>query len=77
MTAFAGRRDPVVTEDEVAGWADHTTGSFRLHPVPGDHFFLAECRDQVFDVLTRSLREHDSAMTQNGTEKPSPVVRAL
>jgi medium-chain acyl-[acyl-carrier-protein] hydrolase len=56
VTAFAGKLDPIVPESTVAEWADHTTGPFHMHTMVGDHFFLLECRDQVLDILSRSLQ---------------------
>ena len=56
VTAFAGTRDPVVQESAVTAWADHTSGPFRLHAIPGDHFFLAEHREQVLGIVSRALR---------------------
>lgn len=55
ITAFAGSLDPVVSHEAVSGWADHTSGPFRLHLIPGDHFFLADHREQVLGVLSRTL----------------------
>lgn len=55
VTAFAGELDPVVREAAVAAWGDHTSGSFRFHRIPGDHFFLAEHREQVLGIVSRSL----------------------
>ncbi len=56
VTAFAGTLDPVVSETAVAAWADHTSGPFRFHGIPGDHFFLAEHREQILGIISRSLR---------------------
>ena len=55
ITAFAGAFDPVVREDAVALWADHTSGSFRFHRIPGDHFFLTQHREQVLGIIQRAL----------------------
>lgn len=56
VTAFAGSLDPVVRSESVAAWADHTSGPFRFHTVPGDHFFLAAYREQVLGLIARVLR---------------------
>ncbi len=56
VTAFAGKRDPIVPVASVARWADHTTGPFEIHTVAGDHFFLTECREQVLGVVARCLQ---------------------
>lgn len=56
VSAFAGTLDPVVGEEAVAAWADHTSGPFRMHTVQGDHFFLADHREQVLGIIARALR---------------------
>jgi pyochelin biosynthetic protein PchC len=38
--AYAGSDDSEVTPEEIAGWADMTRGAFRLHVLPGGHFYL-------------------------------------
>lgn len=55
ITALIGDDDPAVTPDEAAAWADHTTGPFELRIFPGGHFFLAERKQQVIDILRRGL----------------------
>ncbi|MEU0413845.1 thioesterase domain-containing protein [Streptomyces griseorubiginosus] len=42
VRAFAGLRDRVVAPAAVAGWQRWTTGAFRMHVLPGDHFFVRE-----------------------------------
>ncbi|MFE7558236.1 thioesterase II family protein [Kitasatospora sp. NPDC057500] len=42
VTAVAGTSDPRVTAEQVAQWADVTTGAFRQRMVPGGHFYLAD-----------------------------------
>ncbi len=40
FTVIGGLDDQIVTRDELAAWRSHTSGSFTLDMVPGDHFFL-------------------------------------
>ena len=40
VTAFGGAGDPDVSPEDLRRWAERTTGPFRLHLFPGDHFFL-------------------------------------
>ncbi|HEX3482642.1 MAG TPA: alpha/beta fold hydrolase [Kofleriaceae bacterium] len=40
ITALVGTDDPVASAADAAAWADETSGPFRLHELPGDHFFL-------------------------------------
>ncbi len=69
LTAFAGSRDPVVSETAVAAWADHTSGPFRFHAIPGDHFFLAEHREQVLGIVSRSLRTDEAGFSSGSEER--------
>jgi len=52
VLALAGIHDPHAPPDLMRGWADVTSGSFRLIPYPGGHFFLVpEMRNVVRDIL--------------------------
>ncbi|WP_158224201.1 thioesterase II family protein [Micromonospora wenchangensis] len=42
IRAYAGSADPLVHAPAVAGWAGHTTSSFRLRTLPGGHLFHLE-----------------------------------
>ncbi|MFD7259965.1 thioesterase II family protein [Streptomyces sp. NPDC059874] len=42
ILAVAGREDPLVTPEVVAGWARWTTGPFIHRTVPGGHFFVRD-----------------------------------
>ncbi|WAL67930.1 alpha/beta fold hydrolase [Amycolatopsis cynarae] len=53
VVAFTGTDDPVASVDEVASWAEHTTGGFELVPLEGGHFFLTRHQD----VIVRSLAD--------------------
>ncbi|MFY1614735.1 thioesterase II family protein [Micromonospora sp. WMMD736] len=55
ITTLVGEDDDKVDLDEARSWADHTTGGFRLHVFPGGHFYLAEQRRAVADLVVRQL----------------------
>jgi len=42
ITAFGGRQDTTVSEQELLAWREQTQSNFKLHMFPGDHFFLRE-----------------------------------
>jgi pyochelin biosynthetic protein PchC len=56
VTVLVGDADPLVTLDEAAAWAEHTTGRFELRVFPGGHFFLADHQDQLTEILRASAR---------------------
>lgn len=51
IDALHGATDGVVTRTAMAAWATHTTGPFRLHTLPGGHFFHRDCRLETAAVL--------------------------
>jgi surfactin synthase thioesterase subunit len=55
ITAFVGEQDPDVDSTAAAHWAAHTDGPFRLHVLPGGHFFLREARAALFAQIRASL----------------------
>ncbi|WP_395297949.1 thioesterase II family protein [Kitasatospora hibisci] len=55
ITALTGDADPRASLEEVQDWAGHTTGGFEMRVFPGGHFYLAEQRRAVLDVLVEHL----------------------
>ena len=57
MTVFWGHGDIIVSREEAAGWQQHTTGSFSLHGLPGDHFFVGSARRELQQLLFPELKQ--------------------
>jgi medium-chain acyl-[acyl-carrier-protein] hydrolase len=57
LTAFAGIDDPGITARVIENWERHTQGTFILHTVPGDHFFLTLSREFVITTIKKSLED--------------------
>ncbi len=57
VTALVGDSDPKTSVDEAEDWQKHTTAGFRLHVLPGGHFYL---NSRAADVL-KILDEHFTA----------------
>lgn len=51
-----GDSDIRVRAPEMAGWREHTAGSFRLEVFSGGHFYLGEQKAAVAGVITDTLR---------------------
>ena len=59
ITAFFGVADPVIPRAAVAAWARHTSGSFALHPIDGEHFYLQEQRLRLAGTIRATLARDD------------------
>ena len=55
VTAFGGLQDQEVFPEDVRAWSSHTTGPFRVHLLPGDHFFVNSARSDVLRLLASEL----------------------
>jgi medium-chain acyl-[acyl-carrier-protein] hydrolase len=55
ICALAGDRDLDATPADLAAWRAHTTCSFALHVIPGDHFFMQRASPMVMRVVNRAL----------------------
>ncbi|MEV4297126.1 thioesterase II family protein [Microbispora rosea] len=55
IVALVGESDPKVTLDEARAWADHTTAGFELRTFSGGHFYLAEHRHAVINLISDQL----------------------
>lgn len=51
LTAFAGSDDQEVRRNQVEAWMEHAEGSFRVHVLPGDHFFPQASRAALMRLL--------------------------
>ncbi|MDQ2882204.1 MAG: alpha/beta fold hydrolase [Actinomycetota bacterium] len=63
VTAFGGLQDQEVFPEDVRAWSSHTTGPFRAHLLPGDHFFVNTARSDLLRLLVSEL---DSASADPG-----------
>lgn len=55
VTAFGGLRDEEVFAEDVRAWSCHTTGPFRVHLLPGDHFFVNSARSDLLRLVAAQL----------------------
>lgn len=60
VSAFGGLQDKEVTRDDLEAWSRHTTGRFRVHLLPGDHFFVTSSRTSLLRLVTRELDGSDA-----------------
>jgi len=55
VVALAGLGDALAPPESMAGWQRTTGGSFRLHTLPGGHFFLLEQRQHLLSLLALEM----------------------
>jgi medium-chain acyl-[acyl-carrier-protein] hydrolase len=60
VVAWAGEQETEITEPELTGWQEHTTGRFNAVRFPGAHFFI---HGQEARVLREANRELTAVMT--------------
>lgn len=55
VSAFGGLRDKDVPPVDVQAWSRHTSGHFRAHLLPGDHFFVNSARPDLLRLVVSGL----------------------
>ena len=55
ITVFGGLADVEVSRDKLEPWRAHTTASFSLHTLPGDHFFIHPSHKDIIRVMEQKL----------------------
>lgn len=63
ITVLGGLTDEV-TREELERWKAQTTGRFRLHMLPGDHFFINTQMEQVLSLVMSQLMSQASNDSQ-------------
>ncbi|AVI65895.1 putative thioesterase [Shewanella sp. WE21] len=58
LTIFSGESDPTLTDDDLKRWRYQTSAAFRLHILPGDHFFLNTSREALLSIIDQKLRTY-------------------
>jgi medium-chain acyl-[acyl-carrier-protein] hydrolase len=55
ITVFGGLKDNDVTREYLQPWRDHTSVSFTLRLLPGDHFFLHSSEATLLRMIAQEL----------------------
>ncbi|MFD7132001.1 thioesterase II family protein [Streptomyces sp. NPDC059894] len=61
LTVLTGDGDPRTTIEEAGAWQTHTQGPFRVRVFSGGHFFLADHREAVNEILVGCLHHARTA----------------
>jgi surfactin synthase thioesterase subunit len=57
FTVFGGTEDYSVTSDELVAWHHQTTGTFRFHLFPGDHFFIHSHQANLLKTISGEITQ--------------------
>jgi surfactin synthase thioesterase subunit len=55
IVAFGGLDDPRVSREGLEGWAKQTASGFESQFFPGDHFFINNSRNAIFESISADL----------------------
>ena len=55
MSVFGGLEDTLAAREDLEAWKVHTTNSFELWQLPGDHFFIHTSDSLILRILSREL----------------------
>lgn len=55
LTVFGGWDDTFIDRDDLEAWRIHTTGSFNVWQLPGDHFFIHGSATSILRIVSREL----------------------
>jgi surfactin synthase thioesterase subunit len=70
ITVYGGLQDDEETRDLLLPWREQTSSGFRLHMLPGDHFFLRSSQNLLLELLVQDL--HEVTLLRNSS--PSRVA---
>ena len=57
ITALAGKKDSVFTDEQVKAWKKHTSGEFRFIRVNGSHLFCRDNKEELLEILAEEIME--------------------
>ncbi len=56
VSAYGGFQDPEARQPSLEAWREQTVGEFRLHMIPGDHFFIHRSAALVLGTVREQLQ---------------------
>jgi len=62
ITAFGGLQDKDVSRADIEAWQKHTSSSFSMYMLPGDHFFLQNVFMSILQKITTHLERDGISM---------------
>jgi medium-chain acyl-[acyl-carrier-protein] hydrolase len=71
ITALGGLYDEDVPRERLEPWQEHTSASFSLRMLPGDHFFLHSAESMLLQILTLELQPVLSGLNHHVRQVPT------
>jgi medium-chain acyl-[acyl-carrier-protein] hydrolase len=71
ITAFGGIQDNRAGQKDLEGWREHTSKTFKLHMLPGDHFFWHSDSQATWHIIAQSLAERTTTFSREEQEANS------
>jgi surfactin synthase thioesterase subunit len=68
ITAFGGTQDTRAEQKDLDGWREHTSKTFTLHMLPGDHFFWRSDPEPTWQIIQQSLADRTATYSGEKTE---------
>jgi len=62
---LSGSQDWTVNEEEIQGWATHTSGKFEHISFPGGHFFLKDHQRDIIKLINQIGEDHAQAQSKD------------
>lgn len=62
ITAFGGLQDKDVSREDIEAWQKHTSSSFSIYMLPGDHFFFQNVYMNILQKITTHLERDGISM---------------
>lgn len=62
FTVLGGLGDAETTRESLEAWGLHTNATFRIHMLPGDHFFIQTDEARTLEIISRELYEANAAL---------------
>lgn len=73
ITALGGLEDKRADQKHLEGWRKHTSQTFTLSLLPGDHFFWHSDAQAVWRIIAQTLAERPTTLAR--FDPPSSVLR--
>jgi medium-chain acyl-[acyl-carrier-protein] hydrolase len=68
LTVFGGDEDVEVPYEHLIPWREHTSSTYKLHLLPGDHFFVQTAHVEMAQIITQELVKNTNSGEECGNQ---------